>query len=192
PLTTFAQPPRPPRGQSGPARVLGAGVGTCGGVRCRHTRGQLNAGRRHGHGAAPTGSERAHSVERRKVHTPAGKPTGDALRPYRPGKASRIVDSFSAASVPFRGSHLCVSKLGSNRPMRRNSMLRTARTRSMRITATLLRSLLVGSTIFSGSVLVASTLTACGDESKPEYWIEKLEDKEWRPKAIERLSQFYE
>src|SRR5690606_15427020 len=60
------------------------------------------------------------------------------------------------------------------------------------ITATLLRSLLVGSTIFSGSVLVASTLTACGDESKPEYWIEKLEDKEWRPKAIERLSQFYE
>ncbi len=71
-------------------------------------------------------------------------------------------------------------------------MLRTARTRSMRLTATLLHSLLTGSAILAGSVIAASTLTACADESKPDYWIEKLEQREWRSKAIERLTNFYE
>lgn len=33
---------------------------------------------------------------------------------------------------------------------------------------------------------------ACADESQPEYWIEKLDDKGWRNKAVERLNQFYE
>ena len=39
---------------------------------------------------------------------------------------------------------------------------------------------------------VRRCLLACADESQPEYWIEKLDDKAWRPKAIERLNQFYE
>ncbi len=45
----------------------------------------------------------------------------------------------------------------------------------------------------SVTVLSASSLlVACADDSKPEYWIDKLEDKTWRPRAISRLSQFFE
>jgi HEAT repeat protein len=43
------------------------------------------------------------------------------------------------------------------------------------------------------AVGAASALAlACQDESAPEYWVEKLEDKAWRPRAIKRLEQFFE
>jgi hypothetical protein len=71
-------------------------------------------------------------------------------------------------------------------------MLRTPRTASLRLTASLLRSLILGSAFITGTAVVASSLVACADESQPEYWIEKLDDGAWRAKAIERLSQFFE
>lgn len=42
------------------------------------------------------------------------------------------------------------------------------------------------------SAVAALGTLACADESQPEYWVEKLEDKGWRNKAVERLNQFYE
>ncbi len=57
----------------------------------------------------------------------------------------------------------------------------------------LIRSLVFGSAAVSVTVLGASSLlVACADDSKPEYWVDKLEDKAWRPRAIARLSQFFE
>lgn len=44
----------------------------------------------------------------------------------------------------------------------------------------------------SAAVLSAALLVGCQDESQPEYWVEKLEDDAWRPRAIKQLDQFYE
>ncbi len=35
-------------------------------------------------------------------------------------------------------------------------------------------------------------LAGCQDDSQPEYWIDKLDDVAWRPRAIKRLDQFFE
>lgn len=60
-------------------------------------------------------------------------------------------------------------------------------------TIALIRSLVFGSAAVTTTVLGASSLLiSCADDSKPEYWIDKLDDKAWRPRAIARLSQFYE
>jgi HEAT repeat protein len=40
--------------------------------------------------------------------------------------------------------------------------------------------------------IVATTLVGCKDDSQPDYWVAKLEDQSWRPRAIKRLEQFYE
>jgi hypothetical protein len=58
--------------------------------------------------------------------------------------------------------------------------------------ATLLRSLVLGSALAGITFGAATSLVACASENEPEYWIEKLDDKAWRPRAIERLSQFFE
>jgi hypothetical protein len=50
-------------------------------------------------------------------------------------------------------------------------------------------SLVSQSAALVGSALV---LAGCQDESQPEYWVEKLDDKAWRPRAIKRLEQFFE
>lgn len=39
---------------------------------------------------------------------------------------------------------------------------------------------------------VAVSATGCQDESQPEYWVDKLGDNSWRPRAIKQLDQFYE
>lgn len=64
--------------------------------------------------------------------------------------------------------------------------------RSPRIIASLIRSLVLGSAVVSTTVVATSSLVGCADESKPDYWIDKLDDKAWRPRAISRLSQFFE
>lgn len=64
--------------------------------------------------------------------------------------------------------------------------------RTSRVIATLLRTLVLGSALAGITVGAASSLVACASENEPEYWIEKLDDKAWRPRAIERLSQFFE
>lgn len=62
-----------------------------------------------------------------------------------------------------------------------------------RITSSLVRSLLLGScTAVVGTVMGATVLVGCKDESQPEYWIDKLEDPAWKPRAIKRLEQFFE
>lgn len=62
-----------------------------------------------------------------------------------------------------------------------------------RITSSLVRSLLLGScTAVVGTVMGATVLIGCKDESQPEYWIDKLEDPAWKPRAIKRLEQFFE
>jgi HEAT repeat protein len=55
-------------------------------------------------------------------------------------------------------------------------------------------SLATVSQVAAPAALAASALllAGCQDESQPEYWVEKLEDKAWRPRAIKRLEQFFE
>lgn len=63
--------------------------------------------------------------------------------------------------------------------------------RTRRATASLIRALMLGTAL--PLVAAASlTLVACQDESQPEYWVEKLEDAAWRPRAVKQLDQFYE
>jgi HEAT repeat protein len=40
--------------------------------------------------------------------------------------------------------------------------------------------------------LTALGLEGCQDESQPEYWVAKLSDNGWRPRAIKQIDQFYE
>ena len=64
--------------------------------------------------------------------------------------------------------------------------------RAPRITASLVRSLMLGSVAVAGTLAATSVLVSCSDESQPEYWVEKLDDQAWRPRAIKRLGQFFE
>ncbi len=64
--------------------------------------------------------------------------------------------------------------------------------RSSRATVTLIRSLVLGTATTVGVAAVSMTLVGCKDESQPEYWVDKLEDQPWRPRAIKRLEQFFE
>ena len=63
--------------------------------------------------------------------------------------------------------------------------------RTSRAKLTLIRLLTVGAAVSAGTVVASTTLIGCKDESQPEYWVEKLEDDQWRPRAIKRLEQFY-
>src|SRR5690606_36873779 len=67
----------------------------------------------------------------------------------------------------------------------RNRMLRFSRT-----TAALIRSLMLGTDAVTTTVAVSTVLVGCKNENEPEYWIDKLEDPKWRPRAVKRLSQF--
>src|SRR5262249_11680823 len=69
----------------------------------------------------------------------------------------------------------------------RNSMLRSSRT-----IASLIRSLLLGTAVTTSTVVLATTLVGCKDESQPDYWVEKLQDPAWQARAVKRLEQFFE
>ncbi len=62
--------------------------------------------------------------------------------------------------------------------------------RSSRASLALIRSLMLGTATITTVVVASSVLVGCKDENQPEYWLEKLEDAKWRPKAVERLTQF--
>lgn len=74
--------------------------------------------------------------------------------------------------------------------------------RAQRASASLIGALFLGpaslaavpSTSVSALAIAAGSafVLGCQDESQPEYWIEKLEDRAWRPRAIKRLEQFFE
>ena len=66
-------------------------------------------------------------------------------------------------------------------------MFRTSRT-----IASLIRSLMLGTVATVATATLATSLIGCQDESQPEYWTKKLEKKDWRPRAIKRLDQFYQ
>jgi hypothetical protein len=44
--------------------------------------------------------------------------------------------------------------------------------------------------VATGTLL--TTAVGCKDEGQPDYWVEKLEDRSWRPRAVKRLEQFFE
>ncbi|HSC87136.1 MAG TPA: hypothetical protein VLC09_07695 [Polyangiaceae bacterium] len=62
--------------------------------------------------------------------------------------------------------------------------------RASRASAALIRSLILGTVAMTSTVAVSSVLVACGDENQPEYWLDKLEDPKWRPRAAQRLTLF--
>jgi hypothetical protein len=65
--------------------------------------------------------------------------------------------------------------------------------RSTRPVVSLIRSLVLGTaTATTATIVVASVLVGCKDESQPDYWVEKLSDASWKARAINRLSQFFE
>ncbi len=63
--------------------------------------------------------------------------------------------------------------------------------RPSRASFALIRSIVLGSAFVTTSVVVSPVLVGCGPtENQPEYWLEKLEDPKYRPKAVKRLTQF--
>jgi HEAT repeat protein len=64
--------------------------------------------------------------------------------------------------------------------------------RSSRTMFSLVRALMVPAATTFGVAAVATLVTACKDESQPEYWVEKLEERAWKPRAVKRLEQFFE
>ncbi len=64
--------------------------------------------------------------------------------------------------------------------------------RSSRVIASLIRSLTLGTASTVALATLATSVVGCKDESQPEYWVDKLDDASWRPRAIKRLEQFYE
>lgn len=64
--------------------------------------------------------------------------------------------------------------------------------RSSRTIVSLVRHLMLGTAGTLAVAAVSTTLVGCKDESQPEYWVEKLSDASWRPRAVKRLEQFYE
>jgi len=64
--------------------------------------------------------------------------------------------------------------------------------RSSRSIALLIRALVLGTASTVGLGVLVTTVAGCKDESQPDYWVDKLEDPSWRPRAIKRLEQFFE
>ncbi len=64
--------------------------------------------------------------------------------------------------------------------------------RSSRVTASLIRHLMLGTAATVATATLATSLIGCKDESQPGYWVDKLQDQSWRPRAIKRLQQFFE
>ncbi len=69
-------------------------------------------------------------------------------------------------------------------------MLRSSRKMNARTTAALIRSLLLGTAAVTSTVAVSTVMVGCKDENQPDYWVEKLDDAKWRPRAVKRLTQF--
>lgn len=64
--------------------------------------------------------------------------------------------------------------------------------RSTRTLASLIHHLMLGTATVVATGTLVTTLVGCKDEGKPDYWVDKLEEKSWRPRAVKRLEQFYE
>ena len=65
--------------------------------------------------------------------------------------------------------------------------------RSSRPVVSLIRSLVLGTaTTTTATLLMATTVIGCQDESQPEYLTEKLNYGAWKARAVNRLEQLFE
>ncbi|MGC4066292.1 MAG: hypothetical protein QM784_16995 [Polyangiaceae bacterium] len=64
--------------------------------------------------------------------------------------------------------------------------------RSTRTIASLIHHLMLGTATVVATGTLLTTSVGCKDEGKPDYWVDKLEDRAWRPRAVKRLEQFFE
>lgn len=62
--------------------------------------------------------------------------------------------------------------------------------RASRASYALIRTLLLGTAAVTTMAVVSPVLVGCKDENQPEYWLDKLDDAKWRPRAVKRLTQF--
>lgn len=56
----------------------------------------------------------------------------------------------------------------------------------------LVRALMLPVLPIAGTAAIAMVVVGCKDEGQPEYWVDKLDDRAWKPRAIKRLEQFFE
>ena len=64
--------------------------------------------------------------------------------------------------------------------------------RSSRSIASIVHHLMLGTAAVVATGALATTMVGCKDDGQPDYWLDKLEDRAWRPRAVKRLEQFYE
>jgi HEAT repeat protein len=64
--------------------------------------------------------------------------------------------------------------------------------RSSRRLASLIGSLVLGTSLPTLVAVTTLTTISCKDESQPEYWVDKLQDASWRARAVNRFEQFFE
>ncbi len=64
--------------------------------------------------------------------------------------------------------------------------------RSARIIASIVHHVTLGTAAVVATATLMTTQVGCKDEGQPDYWVDKLEDRAWRPRAVKRLEQFYE
>jgi len=64
--------------------------------------------------------------------------------------------------------------------------------RSTRTIASLIHNLMLGTATVVATGTLLTTAVGCKDEGQPDYWVDKLQDRSWRPRAVKRLEQFFE
>jgi HEAT repeat protein len=64
--------------------------------------------------------------------------------------------------------------------------------RSTRTIASLIGRITLGTAAVMSTGIIVTTQVGCKDDSQPDYWVDKLSDASWRPRAVKRLEQFYE
>jgi hypothetical protein len=63
--------------------------------------------------------------------------------------------------------------------------------RSSRTLASFVRALMFSAPVVSAVVLPLATV-GCKDESQPDYWVDKLQDRAWQANAVKRLEMFFD
>jgi HEAT repeat protein len=64
--------------------------------------------------------------------------------------------------------------------------------RSTRTIASLIHHLMLGTATVVATGTLLTTAVGCKDEGKPDYWVDKLTERSYRPRAVKRLEQFFE
>lgn len=64
--------------------------------------------------------------------------------------------------------------------------------RSTRTIASLIHHFMLGTATVVATGTLLTVAVGCKDEGQPDYWVDKLEDRAYRPRAVKRLEQFFE